>query len=52
MKELTRFELIQINGGEISLARKAGQAFGDTLGWLTAGAIFLADAAVDVWKSL
>jgi hypothetical protein len=51
MKELTDFELLHINGGEVSNARKAGRAFGEFLGLCTAVAIFIADAAVDLFKS-
>lgn len=52
MKELTKTELIQTYGGEISLARKAGRAFGEFLGVTFAVAIFVADVTVDVIKTV
>lgn len=52
MKELYDFELCNINGGEVSNARKAGRAFGDFLAYCTAWAVYAADATVDVIKSL
>jgi hypothetical protein len=52
MKELTNFELIHTNGGEVSFARKAGRAFGEFLGVTAAVVIFVADATVDVIKSV
>lgn len=48
MKELSKLELIQIVGGEVSTARKAGRAFGDFLAYCTAVAIYVADTAYDV----
>ncbi|MCH7399037.1 bacteriocin [Belliella sp. DSM 107340] len=53
MKELTNFELIQINGGEeISMYRKAGRAFGEFLGVTAAAAIFVADGLKDVLQTI
>lgn len=51
MKELSKLELIEIVGGEVSPARKAGRAVGDFLAYCTAVAIYVADTAVDVIKT-
>jgi hypothetical protein len=51
MKELSKIELIEIVGGEVSPARKAGRAVGDFLAYCTAVAIYVADTAVDVIKT-
>lgn len=51
MKELSKHELIQINGGQVSTAREAGRAFGDFLAYCTVVAIFVADAAKDAIKT-
>lgn len=52
MKELTHFELISINGGEVSFARKAGRFAAEFVATTVACAVWLADCAVDVIKSV
>ncbi|AFL84782.1 hypothetical protein Belba_2216 [Belliella baltica DSM 15883] len=53
MKDLTNFELINLNGGEdVSFARKAGRIAGELLAVTAAWTIFVADATVDVIKTV
>lgn len=53
MKELNNYELSHINGGEkVSYYRKAGNYIGEFLGVTAAVAIFVADATVDVLKTI
>lgn len=52
MKELSKNELFQINGGEVSTARKLGRDFGDFLAYCAVVSIFVADAAKDAIKTI
>lgn len=52
MKELTHFELININGGEISFSRKAGRFAAEFVAVTVACTVWIADCAVDVIKTI
>ncbi|MGY6520489.1 MAG: hypothetical protein ACXIUD_02100 [Mongoliitalea sp.] len=52
MKELTQQELIFINGGEVSFARKAGRWTADFFATTVACAVWVIDCAIDVVTSI
>lgn len=52
MKELNNFELISINGGEVSFAKKAGYFAAEFVAVTAACVVWVADCTVDVIKTI